>query len=222
MKPIARGIIFLLKYPQKGKVKTRLASEKGETFTLKLYECFVRDMLKKLGTVESHVHLFLTPGDTVPAMHRWLAGTGERFPVHAQEGRDLGERMAHAFGHMFRVGCETCIIIGSDLPDLPVPVLEEALESLSGSEAVIGPTVDGGYYLLGFRRDTFCRDVFRGIPWSTDTVFQETMEIFRRRGYRVKTLRRRRDVDDARDLDAFIERNRAGDFSDSETMRFLS
>lgn len=221
MKPVDRGIIFLLKYPQKGKVKTRLASEKGETFTLKLYECFIRDMLKKLGTVESDVHLFLTPGDTVPAMRRWAADTGEAFPVHAQEGEDLGERMAHAFEYMFRMGCKACIIIGSDLPDLPVVVLEEALDALTLFDAVIGPTEDGGYYLLGFRRDTFCREVFQGITWSTDSVFQETMDIFRRQGLRVKTLRRWRDVDDADDLDAFFQRNRAGDFTDSETMRFL-
>jgi len=222
MKPVDRGIIFLLKYPRKGKVKTRLAAEKGETFTLKLYECFIRDMLKKLGTVESCVHLFLTPGDTVPAMRRWLKNTGKVFPIRPQEGEDLGERMIHAFEHMFRLGCKTCIIIGSDLPDLPVVVLEEALDALTLSDAVIGPTVDGGYYLLGFRRETFYREVFQGIPWSTDSVFRETMDIFRRQGLRVETLRRWRDVDDACDLEDFIERNRAGDFNNSETMRFLA
>lgn len=225
MKPIDRGIIFFLKYPRKGKVKTRLAAKKGETFTLKLYECFIADMLRKLGTAASeafHVHLFLTPGETIPGMFRWLATIGEKFPIHAQEGENLGERMVHAFEQMFRMEYETCILIGSDLPDLPARVLEDALRSLTVSDAVIGPTWDGGYYLLGFRRDTFCRDVFHGIRWSTGTVFRETMKIFRRKGLQVKILPRWRDVDDADDLEAFMERNKNSDFKDSETMRFLT
>lgn len=215
-----KGVIFFLKFPLKGKIKTRLAKAVGDTFALKLYECFIRDMLDKLESVEveSDIHLFLTPSDKIPAMRRWL---NKDYPIHPQEGFDLGQRMQNASKHMFQQNYETCIIVGSDFPDLPVAVLAEAFNSLRTSDVVIGPAADGGYYLLGFQRKKFCEAVFQGIKWSTDSVFQETMETFKREKVRVKTLLQWWDVDDVEDLTAFMERNINSDFSDSRTMRFL-
>ena len=216
------GLVFFLKYPQKGKIKTRLAKVIGDSVTLELYQCFIRDMLDKLKRLPYPLHLFIAPPGKVPAMHRWL---GEDYSIsfHPQEGNDLGERMKNAFENMFQSGPDYCILMGSDFPDLPLAVPAAALAELKTNEAVIAPTVDGGYYLLGFQRDHFCRAVFQNLEWSTDRVFQQTMNIFQQKNLRVKTLPRWRDVDDIEDLEDLLERNIDGksEFQDSRTMRFL-
>ena len=220
---ISKGIIFFLKYPRKGKIKTRLAKAYGDTFVLKLYECFIRDMLEKLESidVECDVHLFLTPSDKITAMRRWLNKENKDYPIHPQEGKGLGQRMENAFKHMFQQHYEDCILVGSDFPDLPAAVLAEAFNSLRTSDAVIGPAADGGYYLLGFQRKKFCEAVFQGIKWSTDSVFRETKKTFKNEKLRVKILLQWWDVDNVQDLAAFFERNMYSDFSESRTMKFL-
>ena len=216
------GLIFFLKYPQKEKIKTRLAKVIGDSFTLELYRCFILDMLEKLKNLPYPLHLFIAPPEKVPAMRQWL-GKGLPISFHPQEGGDLGERMKNAFEKMFQLGYNSCIIMGSDFPDLPLSVPIEAFEKLKTFGAVIAPTLDGGYYLLGFQRDHFCRTVFQNVEWSTDRVFQQTMNIFKQTNARVKTLRKWRDVDDLDDLEDLLERNIKGnsEFKESHTMRFL-
>lgn len=212
------GFVLFLKYPQKGKIKTRLANIIGDTFTLQLYECFIRDMLDKLTSLPYDLHIFVAPSDKVTAMCQWL---GRDLPVHAQEGRDLGERMKQTFGKMFQMGYESCVLMGSDFPDLPGSVLIDAFEGLKTAEAVIAPAADGGYYLMGFQHPHFCESVFQNVAWSTDRVFQQTMDIFKQEKIRVKILRKWWDVDDLDELKEFMERNINSEFRNSRTMKFL-
>ena len=216
------GLILFLKFPQKGKVKTRLAKDLGDSITLKLYRCFIRDMLEKLRRLPYSLHLFAVPPEKIPALRRWLGKTGP-FSLHPQEGCSLGERMKHAFEKMFQAGYESCIITGSDLPDLPLSVPAEAFGALKTHEAVIAPTPDGGYYILGFQRRHFCKAVFENIKWSTELVFQQTMTVFKQKKIRVKILREWQDVDDFNDLEDLIKRNMKvdGESNASRTMKFL-
>ncbi len=239
------AIIFFFKYPQLGTVKTRLAKDLGDTFTLSLYKCFLRDMLSKLTSPKFDTHLLMDPGEKIPAMRRQLEDMGYRFPIHPQIGNDMGERMKNAFEVVFSQtnnqqccqnrnpeDCQTssqpndqkyggCLLIGSDFPDLPVWMLEEAFNHLETADSVLGPTMDGGYYLIGFRRETFYPEAFQNIRWSTDTVFQNTLNILRKQQNWVTILRRWADVDEPHDLDAFFKRNREGKFGDSFTMALL-
>jgi rSAM/selenodomain-associated transferase 2/rSAM/selenodomain-associated transferase 1 len=212
------GLVLFLKYPQKGKIKTRLAKRIGDTVTLQLYECFIRDMLDKLIALPYDLHIFVAPPDKVTAMCQWL---GRDLPVHGQEGCDLGERMKQTFDSMFQMGYESCVLMGSDFPDLPGSVVTDAFAGLKSSEAVIAPAADGGYYLIGFQRLHFCESVFQNVVWSTDRVFQQTMDIFKQEKIRVKTLRKWWDVDDFDELKEFMERNINSDFANSRTMKFL-
>lgn len=211
-------LILFSKYPQEGKVKTRLAKAIGDGLALGLYECFIRDMLDKLGPLPYSLHLFVTPPDKKTAMQQWL---GKDAALHAQEGHDLGARMQKAFEEMFQQGYESCVLIGCDFPDLPAAVLHEAFDKLKSTEAVIGPTRDGGYYMLGFQRSRFCKSIFHNIEWSTETVFEKTMAVFKRENIRVAMVRQWWDVDDPKDLKDFFERNKIGDFRHSHTMKFL-
>jgi rSAM/selenodomain-associated transferase 2/rSAM/selenodomain-associated transferase 1 len=212
------GLILFLKYPQKGTIKTRLAKRIGDTLTLRLYECFIRDMLDKLTSLPCGLHIFVAPPDKVTAMCQWL---GRDLPVHGQEGHDLGERMKQTFDNMFQMGYESCVLMGSDFPDLPNSVLTDAFQGLKTAEAVIAPAADGGYYLIGFQRLHFCESVFQNVSWSTDKVFQQTMDIFKQKKVRVKTLRKWWDVDDLSELKEFMDRNMKSESGKSRTMKFL-
>lgn len=212
------GLVLFLKYPQKGMIKTRLAKSIGDTLTLRLYECFIRDMLDKLISLPYDLHIFVAPADKVTAMNQWL---GRDLPVHGQEGGDLGERMKQTFEKMFQLGYESCVLMGSDCPDLPGSVLSDAFEGLKTAEAVIAPAVDGGYYLIGFRQPHFCESVFQNMAWSTDRVFQRTMEIFNQEKISVKILQEWWDVDDLDELKEFMDRNTKRESRKSRTMRFL-
>ena len=217
-KQIRPGLVLFLKYPQEGKVKTRLSTDLGETLTFQLYECFIRDMLDKLEPLAYDLHLFIAPPGKVAAMKQWL----ERdLPVHPQQGRDLGERMKQAFKKMFQGGYESCVLMGSDLPDLPANVPAEAFESLKTSGAVIAPAADGGYYLLGFQRRHFGDAVFQNIEWSTERVFQQTLTILKQKKIPVKILPRWWDVDNVKELKALLKRNKKTGFNQSRTMKFL-
>jgi rSAM/selenodomain-associated transferase 2/rSAM/selenodomain-associated transferase 1 len=217
-KQIKCGLVLFLKYPQKGKIKTRLAKRIGDTLTLQLYECFIRDMLDKLISLPYDLRIFVAPPDKVTAMCQWL---DRDLPVHGQEGRDLGERMKQTFDKMFQMGYEACVLIGSDFPDLPVSVLSDAFEGLKTAGAVIAPAADGGYYLIGFQHLHFRESVFQNVAWSTDRVFRQTMDIIKQEKIRVKTLREWWDMDDLNELKDFMERNMKSESRKSRTMKFL-
>jgi len=100
----------------------------------------------------------------------------------------------------FAIGFKRVVLIGSDIPDLSLEFIEEAFHSLQEKDAVIGPSLDGGYYLIGFKDKSFSPQVFKGIPWSTERVFDETMKIFKQGSLAVHTLQPLRDIDTIGDL----------------------
>ena len=100
----------------------------------------------------------------------------------------------------FSDGFEKALVIGSDIPSLTISVINKAFDYLDTADAVLGPTQDGGYYLIGFSKKTFLPDVFHGIQWSTSSVFQNTIDIFDKSCSKVRLLSRLRDVDTFEDL----------------------
>jgi glycosyltransferase A (GT-A) superfamily protein (DUF2064 family) len=108
--------------------------------------------------------------------------------------------MANAFSGVFENGIKQAFLIGTDFPDLPGNILTDAMQSLKEHNAVIGPAVDGGYYLIGFSSDAYSPMIFKDIPWGTSAVFQQTMNIFASSGATVHQLPKWRDIDDYDDL----------------------
>jgi rSAM/selenodomain-associated transferase 1 len=125
---------------------------------------------------------------------------GRDYLYMPQQGVDLGERMKNGFTEAFDSGFKRVLLIGSDIPGLPLEFIEEAFASLKEKDAVIGPSLDGGYYLIGFRDEKFSPQVFKGILWSTERVFEETMKILEREGLTIHTLKPLRDIDTIDDL----------------------
>lgn len=216
--PIGPTILFFVKFPVAGRVKSRLAASIGADAALGLYRNFVLDMLASIEASGMPLRVCYDPSETEAAVHAWL---GRNLDYQPQVGVTVGERMEHAFKRIFSEGCPRAILVGSDIPDLPPALFSEALRGLDDHDAVIGPARDGGYYLIGFRNDTFPPEVFRGIEWSTASVFSMTMQRLEQTGQQVHQLPLWRDVDTIDDLRDLATRARSTVFRGSRTMTFL-
>jgi len=211
-------IVIFVRYPEKGAVKSRLAPALDEGLIVALYESFVVDLLATLEASGHPFRIAFTPADRGEEIFRRF-GRHDGFP---QTGADLGERMKNCFQRCFADGFSQAVIIGSDIPDLPPEIFAEAFTALETGGAVIGPAADGGYYLIGFREETFVPEVFEGIAWSTEGVFAETLERLARAGVGVHRLPCLRDVDTPEDLRDLVRRNRDTPFTQSRTMACLA
>jgi rSAM/selenodomain-associated transferase 1 len=209
----------MVKYPEKGKVKVRLSRETDEPFAVGLYRNFVLDMISMLEQSGIPFVVCFDPTDAVERFKDWL---GSEYEYLAQRGGDLGERLSNGFSDAFDMGVENAIVMGSDIPDLPGNMLLEACVALETNDAVIGPSPDGGYYLIGFQQTAFLPSVFEGISWSMETVFSKTVEKLRGGGCRYHTLPSWADIDTLRDLENLAERSVGSTFNSSKTMIYLS
>ena len=195
-------ILLFLKSPVKGGVKTRLSKTIGEDPALHVYKSFGQGMIKTLEAGKYPFRLCFYPPDSGEIVKSWLGSSYSYLP---QQGQDLGERMKNAMTEAFSTGMKKVLLIGSDIPALTKPILNEALTALDNNNAVIGPAVDGGYYLIGFNNNTFLPDIFHGIEWSTGSVFTRTMDLLRGAGLSVHTLEELTDIDTFDDLQSFIK-----------------
>ncbi|MHB8844344.1 MAG: TIGR04282 family arsenosugar biosynthesis glycosyltransferase [Nitrospirota bacterium] len=217
--PIGPTILFFVKFPVTGNVKSRLAASLGADAAFALYRNFVLDMLASIEASGMPLRVCYHPPEAGAAVRRWLGSSREYLP---QEGADVGERMENAFSQAFAGGCPRAILVGSDIPDLPPAVFTNALRALDDHDAVIGPAQDGGYYLIGFRSDTFLPGAFRGIAWSTASVFPRTLQVLEGAGRKVLRLPLWRDVDTLDDLRDLAARSLGTAFGRSRTMTFLN
>jgi uncharacterized protein len=196
-------IIVFLRAPEIGKVKTRLAKSVKKDHALGLYKCFVADVLSMLKTLEQPIRLYYEPNGAKKQIKAWL---GDGFDYLPQCGDDLGRRMAHAFEQSFIEGFDRAVLLGTDLPDLPGEIISEACQQLEKNEAVIGPSRDGGYYLIGFQAKSFFGGAFEAIRWGTPGVYAKTMKCLQRRLGSIHVLPKWRDIDILSDLVAFCDR----------------
>jgi rSAM/selenodomain-associated transferase 1 len=190
-------LLFFIKNPEKGRVKTRLAAAIGDKMAVQLYKRFLLEMLYTLNGGTFLFYLCYSPDGPVRDLKNWL---GDQYLYMPQTGENLGERMKNGFAEAISMNFKRVVLIGSDIPDLPLGFIEEAFASLREKDAVIGPSLDGGYYLIGFKNETFSPRVFEGIHWSTESVFEKTLRLLEQEGLTVHTLQPLRDIDTVEDL----------------------
>jgi hypothetical protein len=197
-------LIVFVKEPRPGIVKTRLLPALDPESAAELYRALAEEEIRQTaprGGEYTRLFFYAPPGSP-EAMSAWLPG--ETFVV--QQGADLGARMAAAFAEAFRRGARRAAIIGTDVPWLTRGRVEEALAALDDHDVVLGPTADGGYYLLALDRPR--PEVFRGIVWSTPSVLASTVERAAALGLRVRLLGELPDIDTIEDLRAHWPRLR--------------
>ena len=185
--------MIFIRNPELGKVKTRLAATIGNENALKIYEELLR--YTREITVALPVQNVLYYADSIAEKDSWpVPAFGKKLQVNG----DLGLKMETAFSETFALGAKQVILIGSDCYELTSEILTEAFERLKTVDAVIGPAADGGYYLLGFSRPN--HSVFRNKNWSTNTVFQDTINDLNSGGFSWSALPMLNDVDEEKDL----------------------
>jgi rSAM/selenodomain-associated transferase 1 len=189
-------ICLFLKSPSIG-VKTRLARDIGEEKALRIFRFMVEHQVAQIPP-KWETSIYYTPMKSLDEFKDWL---GPLIPdahfVFQSEG-DLGQRFENCVEEQFKAGAERVLIIVSDCPGLTRDYLYEADRALSNSDVVIGPARDGGWNLIGMRRPQI---IFRGIDWSTDRVFKQTMD--QCSNLSVHVTRALMDVDDADSLKAY-------------------
>jgi hypothetical protein len=195
------GIIIMLKYPRPGMVKTRLGNELGAERASWLYRHFVACELVTAHSLHVPVLLSCHPDQPFSMYRDWLGG-GYRY-ISQGEG-DLGAKMRTSFETAFAQGFSRVVLAGSDLPHLPAGYLQSALTRLQDHDAVIGPALDGGYYLMGLHRRSFQPGIFEGIPWSTSQVMALTQKRLAGYGLNSFLLPGLRDIDTVEDLNRVL------------------
>ncbi|MBZ0155295.1 MAG: TIGR04282 family arsenosugar biosynthesis glycosyltransferase [Alphaproteobacteria bacterium] len=188
-KPSALGIFFRI--PEKGRVKKRLAAEIGEEAALRAYESMLAATIQKVGRLEDIDRIGFYAGRSARAC------TWAGIPFERQRGDDLGERMHNAFTLLFARGYRKSVLIGSDSPDLPLSFIIDAFGRLDSSDVVLGPSEDGGYYLIGIREPIPLDALFKGIPWGSRGVLTRTIALLRDAGKGFSLLPEWYDIDDS-------------------------
>lgn len=185
-------------------MKTRLVHSRLSTGqTVELYEAFLMDLVERLGTGLFDLRI------------AWAADDGEPLPQGVgegtrQRGEDLGERLFHAL-HEAAADHELVAAVGSDHPDLPLERVEAAFAALRrGHPMVLGPSRDGGYYLVGLHTETIDRRLFSEIEWSTAGVLAATLARARELALDPLLLPEEADVDRPEDLEALVTRLEGG------------
>ncbi len=199
---MSNALAIFAKAPIAGQVKTRLCPPLTPEQAAKLFRCFLLDTVERICSLETvQVFLAITPADSEPLFRQMIP-----FPVRylPQRGDSLGEREINMLADMLDAGFSQAVIIGSDIPTLPLVHIQEAFTRLEDPEcdAVFGPSSDGGYYLVGARE--VHRPLFENIAWSTPQVLEQTLEQARLHQLAVELVPSWYDVDTVEDLQQLV------------------
>jgi len=198
-KSTGNALIVFLKYPQPGLVKTRLAKDIGPESAALLYKELTELILKNTEPGDYQRFLFYTPQEKRSEISKWLVEDSNLF---SQDGDELGERMANAFESIFSRGMNKAVVIGTDSPFIDRDLIQEAFRHLDKFQCVIGPTCDGGYYLLGLGSEN--PKLFEGIDWSSSRVLKQTKQKLKDSGLSFTCLREEFDIDTRADFERFL------------------
>jgi len=187
---------IFIKYPEPGKVKTRLAKDIGKEKAAHIYRRIVE--LIMANTIPAHGAydriVFYDPAERHEDFTSWLPG--ERFLL--QQGNDVGQRMDSAIRSLLGMGAEKAVLTGADIPALSQGIIDAAFQELDRSDIVIGPARDGGYYLIGMKSPY--PDLFQDVRWSTGKVLEDTLMKLQKLRLRFTLVERLSDLDTREDL----------------------
>ncbi len=189
-------LLIFTRNPELGKVKKRLAAGIGDEAALKIYKHLLQHTVDITRNLQAEKWVYYS--EEIPQEDLW---TEDIFRKKLQQGEDLGVRMKQAFSEAFNNGFQKVVIIGSDLYDIQEEDLKMAFLALNDHDYIIGPAQDGGYYLLGMKKES--PQLFRDKDWSTSRVLDQTLEQLQNE--KVKLLAVRNDIDTFEDMKAHRE-----------------
>lgn len=189
------ALILFTRVPIPGMTKTRLMPFLTGEECAKIHSCFVKDIYEKVKEVEADIFVFYTPKDEKKLLKNILDDEAVYLP---QYGEDLGQRMKNAIGICLRMGYEKVILMGTDIPQIHPETLTDAFENLDKKDIVIHPTFDGGYYLIGMKKEY--ESIWKIERYGTNTVIYDTLQHMRREHLSTAVGQMYYDVDDKDDL----------------------
>lgn len=211
-------LLFYVKWPEPGKVKTRLAKSLGHMHAVGLYKCFILDMLSTFKNNPQPVCICYDPKEAKHKFEHWL---GKGYHYMPQSGHNLSDRMRRSFQDAFQSGFKSVCLVGSDIPALPAEYLTKAFGYLYNYDSVIGPSYDGGYYLIGFNQATFFPEIFQNIQWSKATVYQKTIEKYKQHSTKFLSLFSCHDIDTLNDLKKWHKLNQQNKIIVPHTLAYI-
>lgn len=191
------AVVIMAKAPQAGTVKTRLCPPLSPQTAAELYRAFLLDKIAQVRQLtQARATIAYTPEDSRP----FFAALAPDCLLIPQQGAELGARLINSFAQCFAAGYTSVLAIDSDTPHLPVAYLQQAVDliALPQTDLVLGPTEDGGYYLIGLR--AVYRELFEHMPWSTAAVVPETLRRAEALGLQLTWVPSWFDIDTAEEL----------------------
>ncbi len=185
------ALIIFAREPKDGKTKTRLLKRFPVKLVTRFYKDFVKTVLKTAHAARCNRRFiyYAGTGSSISFLRRFE----NKFVLKRQMGQGLGVRMYRAFKACAKQGFDKMIIIGTDCLSLTKKDIQKAFEKLEQYDCVLGPSKDGGYYLIGLKSPH--KELFENIQWSTDSVFDHTIKKLERLNKNYYLLRRQEDVD---------------------------
>lgn len=197
----AGQVAVFARHPEPGRCKTRIAAVLGDPTALRIYERLLSHTLALVRASGYPACLWVTPDERAGEASSWAPGFAS---YRAQGAGDLGARLFRAVESAFAENHGKVLLIGTDCPELTASHLEQAFTALDRADAVIGPTRDGGYYLLGLKKAHVF--LFENIPWSTAETAEATVMALKRNNLSYICLPELTDIDTADDFLRFKHR----------------
>ncbi len=199
-----KTIILFFKYPKVGKVKTRLGKEIGFKKACLIYQQLLSFRLESLyrlpKTYQIYFYIDQIKGHFLKKISKQM--TDFKKKCFKQTGNNLGEKMALAFKNHLIKPSDKVVIIGSDIPFISHAILNKAFRLLETKDLVLGPTQDGGYYLIGLRKSNKqLFSLFKGISWSNEQVLSQTITQSKKNKINFSLLPKLFDIDNKEDLE---------------------
>ena len=199
----AAALLIFTRSPVEGQVKTRLIPQWGTHGALLLYQDLIKTTIEmaKRSSIDD-IFIYRTPGSDSPFLQS--CSVHYELPVKEQEGNDLGERMHNAVNAHLK-SHRNVLVIGCDCPELREEDIQDAVTMLQNDvDIVLGPSEDGGYYLIGMKQEY--PEVFTGIDWGTSRVKQQTLRQINNLGLSIKELEMKWDVDRPEDVFRYMRK----------------
>jgi rSAM/selenodomain-associated transferase 1 len=193
--PSTHDVLLFAKYPEAGRCKTRLAETLGSENALLIYRALLEHSLAVMRSLECTRVLYVDPPERTETGSIWAPGLDLYFP---QSQGDLGSRLQSAIAERLQFGEKKIVLIGSDCPQISKGSILSTFAALNEADVVLGPTEDGGYYLLGLKASHPV--LFQDIPWSSERVLEKTLNVLKIHSLSYILLETFSDVDTLRDF----------------------
>lgn len=198
-----KAIIVFTRIPVPGKTKTRLMPYLNGNQCARLHTCFLRDIQEACEKTKADIFICHTSEGDVGKLKKIFGLKVAYFP---QVGEGLGQRMYHALQKVLGYGYESCVLIGSDIPEINDTILKDSFQILKKKDVVFGPTKDGGYYLVGMKKPR--KEVFENQTYGHGSVLENTVRSLLEKGIRVGYGKQLQDIDTKEDICDFRQRMR--------------